>query len=132
MGKKKPVGRPLTTTSDFPKGWQKEVINLGEQGASDVEFRDYLNCICHRTWDRLLKEDEEFCETIKRARSKCELWWQKQGRLNLENKEFSATLWYMNMKNRFKWADKQEINHQNDGGKFDVIERVIVQAKKEG
>ena len=124
--KKKPVGRPLTTTKNFPKGWQSEVINLGEQGASDVELRGFLNCICHETWERLLKDDREFSETIKEARAKCEIWWQRVGRLNLENKDFSPTLWYMNMKNRFGWADKKEIDHTSKGEAITGIERVII------
>ena len=33
----------------------------------------------------------------------------KQGRKNLENKEFNSTLWYMNMKNRFGWKDRNDL-----------------------
>lgn len=108
-------GRPKITTDEFPEGWEDAVIALGAEGASDVELRDYLNCIAFETWERLLNEDPHFFETIKIARSKCEVWWQKVGRTNLWTKEFSPTLWYMNMKNRFGWRDKEDINVGNQG-----------------
>ncbi len=106
------AGRPKIQLSEFPNGWKDEVVSLGSLGASDVEIRDYLNGICHETWTRLIDEEPEFSETIKKASIKCQVWWEKNGRINLENKDFSATLWYMNMKNRFGWADKQEIKQE--------------------
>lgn len=102
-------GRPKITTESFPEGWESELISIGEQGGSDVEMRAFLNGICHETWERLLREDSQFSETVKRARLLCQVWWEKNGRLNLDNKEFSYTGWYMNMKNRFGWKDKQEV-----------------------
>ena len=109
------TGRPKIQLSDFPKGWQKELIELGRVGASDVEMRGFLNCICHETWTRLIKEEPEFSETIKIASNACQVWWEKNGRLNLHDKDFSATLWYMNMKNRFGWADKREVDVTSKG-----------------
>jgi hypothetical protein len=47
--------------------------------------------------------NQEFSETIKEARDKCEAWWEQQGRVNLKDKDFNATLFMMNMVNRFKW-----------------------------
>lgn len=105
----KPIGRPKLKLEDLPQNWQSELPAMGEQGCSDVELRNYLNGICHETWERLIKEEPQFSETVKIARLKCQVFWEKQGRINLSDKDFSPTLWYMNMKNRFGWSDKKEI-----------------------
>lgn len=102
-------GRPKFTLDQFPDGWEKGVIELGSQGASEVEIRDFLD-IHNDLFYRLLEEEPHFSETIKKAKTKCQVWWEKNGRVNLDNKEFSYTGWYMNMKNRFGWKDKQEVN----------------------
>lgn len=112
------VGRPKVQMSDLPEGWKEKALALGKEGASDVEIRceafkgmkeddDYV--MSTDLWYRLLKEEPEFSETIKRSAEYCRLWWEKKGRVSLENKEFSPTLWYMNMKNRFGWRDKQDV-----------------------
>lgn len=118
---KKSVGRPKITTDQFPEGWQEHIVSMGAMGCSDVEIRGYLNCIAFETWERLLQEDEVFLETVKKAQAECESWWQMKGRTNLENKDFSATLWYMNMKNRFGWADKKEIDHTSGGEQINAV-----------
>ncbi len=50
----------------------------------------------------------EFSDTIKRGIRLSEIWWQKEGRTSLRDKDFRDALWYMNMKNRFGWRDKHE------------------------
>lgn len=105
----KPGGRPKVFAEDLPDGWQAKVLELAEVGASDVELRAELG-ISRALWDRLLDEDEAFSTTIKRAADLCQAWWERQGRTSLTEKDFSATLWYMNMKNRFGWRDRQEVS----------------------
>jgi hypothetical protein len=116
MTEKNKVGRPKTKMSDLPKGWEVKALQLYESGASDVEVRvQALDCMSDDLWYRLMKEEPEFYGTIKKGKLLCQTWWEAKGRCSLENKEFSYTGWYMNMKNRFAWADKQEVKQDNSG-----------------
>ena len=108
------TGRPKKTTKDFPKDWKETVIKEMSEGASQEEIQGILD-ISDKTLVRLMKDDKEFLRTIKRGRRLSKTWWMKKGRNNLENKEFSAVLWYMNMKNRFGWADKKMVDLTSGG-----------------
>lgn len=100
-----PVGRP---TKYLPE-YGERVIDLMRQGYSMAEVAYDLN-IVKSTLYKWIEENEEFSASIKEGKYFSEGWWSKQGRINLYNKEFSPTLFYMNMKNRFGWSDKQETN----------------------
>lgn len=113
-------GRPKETFQEakenFPTDWFDLILDEYSEGASDVEIKALIwkwrGSFSNDLWDRWMKEEPEFSETIKQGRVFSNCWWEKKGRKNLENKDFSATLFYMNMKNRFGWSDKvnQEIN----------------------
>ena len=108
---KRGKGRPLFTVKDLPKDWEERIINLSKEGASIVELAVELD-ICRNTFYALSERDEHFMNTVKRCKEYCEAWWLKKGRTELDNKDFSYTGWYMNMKNRFNWADKKEIKEE--------------------
>jgi hypothetical protein len=106
-------GRPKVGIESLPEGWHQEVLDLYEEGGSDVEVKAMIykwrGSYSNDLWDRWMKEEQEFSETIKMGKSLSAAWWANQGRTNLTNKDFSFTGWYMNMKNRFGWKDKTEV-----------------------
>ena len=105
-------GRPLKKLKDLPEGWENTIINLSKEGASIVELAVALD-ISRQTLYNLSERDEYFLDTIKKCKRYCEAWWLSKGRTELDNRDFSYTGWYMNMKNRFGWADKQENKNDN-------------------
>ena len=93
------------------EGWYSDVLELYKEGAADVEVKALIyekkGSFSNDLWDRWMKDELQFSETIKMGKLLSEAWWNKKGRKGLENKEFNYTGWYMNMKNRFNWKDKQ-------------------------
>lgn len=104
------VGRPRTTTSDLPDNWRQLMTDCGQDGGSAVEARSLLG-IAQTAWDTLLEDSEDFRLTEKQRQALCEVWWERQGRRMVKDGQGNATVWVFNMKNRFGWRDKQEIDH---------------------
>lgn len=105
-------GRPKEDLSSLPKDWYKDVLDLYKEGASDSEIKAMIyrwrGAFSNNLWERWMKEEPEFWETIKAGRMLSEAWWNRNGRENLWTKEFNYTGWYMQMKNRFGWSDRVE------------------------
>ena len=55
---------------------------------------------------------------VKKGEQLSQAWWLNIARENIISKyqgdNINATLWYMNMKNRFGWKDKQETSFSAD------------------
>lgn len=95
------------------------ILKEYSEGASDAEIKAYLyselNSFSNNLWGRWLEEEPKFWEAIKKGRELSEAWWKRTGRVSLKDKDFSYTGWYMNMKNRFGWKDKSEVDNKLDG-----------------
>lgn len=103
-------GRPTKYSPEI----NDECIRMMREGASIVEIAYELN-VARSTIYEWQKNNVEFSDTIKRGTDFSEGWWMKQGRININNKDFNSTLFYMNMKNRFGWVDKPaEKNNADD------------------
>lgn len=113
------IGRPLLQLEDLPKGWEESILSMSKEGASIVEIAVELD-ISRSTLYSLMERDEYFLGTIKKCKRYCEAWWLNQGRVNLKDKDFSPTLWYMNMKNRFGWTDKQQTDVTSKGKELNI------------
>lgn len=96
------VGRP----TKYDPSVQSTVIKVMKEGASIMEVAAELG-VSRSTLYEWVNKIPEFSDTIKKGEALSEAWWEKQGRTNLQNKNFNYVGWYMNMKNRFEWRDRR-------------------------
>jgi hypothetical protein len=105
--------RPKESLNDLPENWKEIILDLYSNGGSNIEVKkliyEWRGKFSNDLWDRWMKEESEFSETIKKGLLFEEAWWIKEGRINLTNNKFNYTGWYMQMKNRFNWKDRQDI-----------------------
>ncbi len=122
---KRKVGRPKEGLESLPKDWYKEILELYKIGGSDEEVKgvicDWRGSFSNDLWDRWLIEEPEFSETIKMGKMLSAAWWYRNGRENLKDREFNYTGWYMQMKNRFGWTDKTQVE-QNSNIKIQPVD----------
>jgi len=116
------AGRP--TKYDPTKN--QAVIDLMSEGASIVEVAGLLDVVRSTIYEWIDPKSEqfipEFSDTIKKGLNASQIWWESQARKNLENKDFNATLWYMNMKNRFRedWQEVSKTINKNENTNHNI------------
>lgn len=60
------------------------------------------------------EKHQEFSDSKKIAFAKCNVFWERVAMDGMHDRNFSAPVWIFNMKNRFGWKDKKEIDHSVD------------------
>lgn len=128
-------GRPLSNLDSLPDNWYDDILELYREGGSDVEAKamiyEWRGSFSNDLFDRWMIDEPQFSETIKMGRMLSEAWWNKNGRINLQNKDFNYTGWYMQMKNRFGWKDKQEVDNKSSDGSMTPKSTTIVFTKRD-
>ena len=111
--KKHAGGRPKKTLANMnlPENWKETVFELAAKGLAKEEIYLHYYRINAHLFDKLYEKESEFCQVVKKAEQLCKGWWIETGRKSLKTKNFHDALWYMNMKNRFGWKDRTEIDH---------------------
>ena len=121
------TGRPKEDLTSLPENWYNEVLDLYKIGATDLELfslnYEWRGSFSNILWERWMKEEPQFWETIKIGRKLAESWWNKNGRTNLQNKDFSYTGWYMQMKNRYGWTDRSD--HTTNGKEINTTPTIV-------
>ena len=89
-----------------------KVIELMKEWASIEEICLELE-IHKEAFYNWIKKYEDFANAVEHAKQYSKGWWYKMWRVNMfEEKDwpkFNANLYNINMKNRFGWADKQQV-----------------------
>nr|DAF41188.1 MAG TPA: Terminase small subunit [Caudoviricetes sp.] len=91
----------------------EQLPSMFENGESVVEVCVNLG-IVKDTFYRWCKEHKEFEKAYKQGLEISEAWWQKLGRAGaLGTQKINAATWIFNMKNRFKWSDRTQVESDN-------------------
>jgi len=107
----------MKSVHDLPTNWKSIMLSMYEQGASDTEVRAELK-MTYKLWKMLLMTDVSFEDVVQFGKTLSKAWWMKQGRLNLTTQGFNATLYKINMQNRFNWNDKVSTSDETDEEDF--------------
>lgn len=121
------LGRP----TKYDTSMCADIPEMYAEGQADIEVAVELG-IGEDTFYRWMKDPEkqDFQVAVKSGRELSKTWWLARGRKNLGGRDFNSTLWYMNMKNRHGWKDKQDVTSDNKPIMSGPVSVVIVDPEK--
>ena len=100
-------------------------MDCGQDGGSAVEMQCMVG-VARSAWETLLEDSEDFRSTVKSAQALCQVWWERQGRKMTTGADGNATVWIFNMKNRFSWHDKQQLDHTSSDESMKPVDKVEI------
>lgn len=107
-----PAGRP----TKYKKEYCDMIVEHMAQGLSKESFAGAIG-VDEKTIYNWEKEHKPFFQSVKKGEAASKFFWEKLGLsgVNGDIEGFNATTWIFNMKNRFRWTDKQEITGPSGG-----------------
>ena len=113
MQEKKVWGRP---TKYDPK-YCDMIVEFMSKGKSLIGFAASIDVVVSTLYE-WEKKQPDFSDAIKVARQKSQLWWEENGQVGLfmgkEDGSFSQSAWIFNMKARFGYRDKVEVEQKTE------------------
>lgn len=138
-----PVGRP----SKYKPEYCDQLIEHMSEGFSYETFAAKVN-VNRDTIYQWEKDHQDFSDAKKQAVEKCQLFWEGLGINHIINKSDSesqgegfgwsksrslnAAVWVFNMKNRFKWKDKQPDENDQININFTLAEKMAKARNRTG
>lgn len=109
MAKKK-SGRPIGRPTKYKAEYCDLLVKHMKDGFSFESFGAHPVCVHKDTLYEWVKKHDEFADAKKRAEIECLKFWERIGIRGATGKiaNFNAASFIFNMKNRFKWTDRQE------------------------
>lgn len=117
MSKEAPKSRPVGRPTKYKKEYCQKLVEHMRTGLSYEAFAGALG-VAKETiyaWER---KHAEFMDAKKRGFAECQLFWEKmalEGMWYDAKRPFNTGVWIFNMKNRFKWTDKVEVETESLG-----------------
>ena len=126
-------GRPKKFTPAKIKQITAKLPEMFSEGQSVAEVCAELKMSKH-TFYRLVENDVNFSNAYDEGLSLSEAWWTRLGRQGAACAvDIQPATWTFNMKNRFKWKDKQEVTGEDGqplfGGLADAIQNNLPKPK---
>lgn len=103
----------LMTNSKFdPLKHPLQYIKLSQQGMADVEIAAEFGVGVH-TMQKWAEKFEDFYEAYKIGRDLYEAWWLKEGKRNLNNRNYNTNLFKFLTSNKIGFSEKMETKNLN-------------------
>ena len=109
----------ITGSPKEPSRYKPEYDQLAYEHMATGKSETVLAIELGVTMDELIawkRKHPSFGESLKKGIAASQAWWEELARNNIISPtpgRFNVALWIFNMKNRFGWTDRQDINQTN-------------------
>ena len=104
----------MAYTKKYDDAIAEKLPAMFENGESVVEVCVQLG-INRDTFYDWCKKHKKFNKAYEQGKLLSQAWWEKLGRAgSLGTQKINPATWIFNMKNRFKWSDRTEVESNNN------------------